>query len=400
MKKLEKQTKALIVCEIVMMISRMFLDTFLVAYFFQLTNQNVTIISIYYILAHGITALIFWLGGDVIKTKNKTKVYQVGMFLNCIYVLVIGILGEKCKDFYVLLGILYGISQGVYWLGGHAFRSLLIPFEDTKNYISITSILNQIVKITVPILIGTSIELTSFKEVAIAIFILTIIQIIASKKLIQEEDKSVGFNLLHYMKKLNELGLKAQGIKRQYKIAFFEGINSSLMKTLITIVIIMAFHTSFNLGALTTVFSILTIIANMIYKKNYKEKHSKAYIIICTVFPILSVIGLLVEINVVTVILYNIVNAIFIAILENIRDTKRYNCVNKEELEGYKIEHQSMYEICLGLGRVVAYTVLLIVGLLNDIIWFKLLLFMVTLCYIPSSINLYKSNQKEEIKKS
>ena len=34
MKKLEKQTKALIVCEIVMMISRMFLDTFLVAYFF------------------------------------------------------------------------------------------------------------------------------------------------------------------------------------------------------------------------------------------------------------------------------------------------------------------------------------------------------------------------------
>ena len=135
MKKLKKQTLSLIICETIMHISMMFLDTFLVAYFFQLTNQNTTVISIYYIITYFIVGLTFWLGGDIIKTKNRVKVFQCGMIINCIYILTIGLLGEKCKVFYCLLGILYGISQGIYWLAAHTLRSELIPFEDTKKYI-------------------------------------------------------------------------------------------------------------------------------------------------------------------------------------------------------------------------------------------------------------------------
>lgn len=113
MKKLKKQTLSLIICETVTGISMMFLDTFLVAYFFQLTNQNTTVISIYYIITYFIVGLTFWLGGDIIKTKNRVKVFQCGMIINCIYILTIGLLGEQCKTFYYLLGILYGISQGI-----------------------------------------------------------------------------------------------------------------------------------------------------------------------------------------------------------------------------------------------------------------------------------------------
>lgn len=322
MKNLKKQTISLIICEAVMSISKMFLDTFLVAYFFQLTNQNVTLISIYYLLSYSIVGIIFWLGGDIIKTKNKLKVFRYGMIINCTYILVIGILGEKCKDFYILLGILYGVSQGIYWLAAHTLRSELIPFEDTKSYVSIQGIIDQIIKIVFPIVIGTSIELTSFKEVAILIFILTIIQIIASTKLKQNIAKTEGFNLLHYIKKLKKLAEKSKGVKHSYKIAFYEGISSSLLNTLITLIIVMAFHTSFNLGALTTVFSIFAIITNMIYEKYYKEERAKIYIIICTTLPILSVIGLLLVINKTTVIIYNVMNSIFITMLANMRTTR------------------------------------------------------------------------------
>lgn len=395
MKRLEKRTIALIICEAVMSISKMFLDTFLVAYFFQLTNQNITVISIYYLLSYFITGVIFWLGGDIIKTKNQIKVFQYGMILNCIYILIIGILGERCKDFYILLGILYGISQGIYWIAGHALRSELIPFEDTKRYISINGIITQIIKIIFPIVIGTSIELTSFKEVAILIFILTVIQVIASTKLKHNNKKVEGFNLLHYLKKINKLGDKSNAVKCSYKLAFYEGINNSLLNTLITLIIVMAFKTSFNLGALTTVFSIFAIIANMVYKKYYNKKHAKIYIILCTVFPVLSVIGILIGINKETVIIYNVINSIFITILTNIKCTERYNCLNVEGLEDYKIEHQSMYEIALAMGRVSGYFVLLIVGLMNQMICFKVLLLIVTLTLIPNSINLYKMSYKK-----
>lgn len=395
MKKLKKQTMALIICEAIMSISKVFLDTFLVAYFFQLTNQNITVISIYYLISHFICGLIFWLGGDIIKTKNQTKVFRFGMIINCLYILVIGLLGEKCKTFYCLLGILFGISQGIYWLAAHALRTKLIPFEDTKGYISIQGIISQVIKIVFPIVIGTSIELTSFKEVAILIFGLTILQVIASTKLKQTITKVEGFNLLHYVKKIKKLGEKAKGVRSSYKLAFYEGINNSLLTTLITIIIMMTFQTSFNLGALTTVFSIFAIIANIVYKKCYKNKNAKMYITLCTILPILSVLGFLVGINKTTVIIYNLINAIFITILTNIKSTQRYNCLDIEELKDYKIEHQSIYEIVLAIGRVTGYFVLLMVGLLNNIFYFKLLLFIVTLTFIPSSIHLYKVSRQE-----
>lgn len=66
-----------------------------------------------------------------------------------------------------------------------------------------------------------------------------------------------------------------------------------------------------------------------------------------------------------------------------------------EELENDKIEHQSMYEIVLAIGRVTGYFVLLMVGLLNNIFYFKLLLLIVTLTFIPSSIHLYKISKQE-----
>lgn len=395
MKKLNEQTISLIICEIVMTISMMFLDTFLVAYFFQLTDKNVTVISIYYIITYVIVGIIFWLGGDVIKTKNKVKVFRYGMILNCIYVLTIGILGERCKEFYILLGILYGLSQGVYWLAAHALRSELIPFEDTKSYVTIQKIIEKIVKIVFPIVIGTSIELTSFKQVAILMFILTIIQVYASTKLKQNIIKIEEFNLLHYLKKIRKLGEKAKGVKRSYQLAFYEGFNSSLLSTLITIIIMMAFQTSFNLGALTTVFSIFAIVANMIYEKFYKKEHAKTYIIVCTLLPVISVIGLLIGINKETVIFYNIINAVFITILSNIKTTSRYNCLNVEGLENSKVEHQSAFELSMAGGRILAYLMLLIVGFLNGIVYFKILLLISTLTLIPGSIYLYEMSKKE-----
>lgn len=393
MKKLKKETISLIICEIVMTISMMFLDTFLVAYFFQLTNQNVTIISVYYIITYAIVGIIFWLGGDIIKTKSKTKVFRYGMILNCIYILTIGILGEKCKEFYMLLGLLYGLSQGVYWLAAHTLRTELVPFEDTKGYITIQAIIEKIIKIAFPIIIGTSIELVSFKQIAIILCILTLIQIYTSTKLKQVNKTTEGFNLLHYMKKLRKLGQNANGVIKSYKVAYYEGINSSLLSTLITIIILMAFHTSFNLGALTTIFSIIAIIANMIYQKYYKKKNAKKYIIVCTFLPVLSVLALLVEINKGTVIFYNIINAVFITILSNIKSTSRYNCLNLEGLENSKVEHQSMFELAMAGGRVIAYLMLLVVGLLNGIIYFKILLFISTLALIPGSIYLYEMSK-------
>lgn len=294
------------------------------------------------------------------------------------------------------MGILYGLSQGVYWIACHALRAELNKGKSSKTYVSLSTVLGQLVKIVVPVFLGTSIELTSFSKVGIIIFIITVIQIILANNIKMQVREIEEFNLLKYINKLNKLGVKAQELKKSYKIAFNEGITSSLKGTLITIIIVMAFNTSFSLGFLTTIFSILTIIATMVFQKYYKKENSKKYIIICTTISILSVLGLIYSINKVNVIIYNICNAIFVSILTSIKNTQRYNCMNKEELQENLIEHQSVYEIALALGRIIAYIALLVVGILNDIIYFKILLIIVTLLMIPNSIYAYKIEKENK----
>lgn len=54
---------------------------------------------------------------------------------------MIAILGEKCKNYYILMGILYGISQGVYWIACHALRAELNKDKSSKKYLSFAKIL-------------------------------------------------------------------------------------------------------------------------------------------------------------------------------------------------------------------------------------------------------------------
>lgn len=263
-----------------------------------------------------------------------------------------------------------------------------------KIYIS-QILLNQTVKIAFPIIIGTSIEIISFSNVAIIIFIVTIIQLIISKFIKTINKKIDSFNLLKYTKKIEELGEQGKSIKRSYKIAFLEGINSSLLSTLITIIIIMAFNTSFNLGALTTVFSICTIVVAIIFQKIYKNKYAKKYIILCSVLPLISVLGLVFNINKTTVIIYNFFNATCFAMLNNIKNTQRYNCAKIGEIEKNQIEHQSIFEITLACGRIIGYFMLLLVGLLNNIIYFKILLIIAIIMLIPNSLYLYQMEKQK-----
>lgn len=72
----DKNKIYLLICEMITNISDLFLNTFLVAYFFQLTNKNITVISLYYLIGYTTVGIIFWLAGDIIKTKNQVKVYK------------------------------------------------------------------------------------------------------------------------------------------------------------------------------------------------------------------------------------------------------------------------------------------------------------------------------------
>ena len=390
--KLSKNEICLIGTNVINNILYMFINTFMVAYFFTITSYNYKIISLYYIATFITVPICFWLLGDIVKTKNKIIVYRIGILLYCIYILTIAFLKEKILKYYILLGVFYGIVLGVFWVAGHVLTNEVVGKEKTSiRFVSIKSIIGKICNIIFPVLFGASIELTSFFYIAKIIIPISIIQFIFSLFIKEEKNsENENFNLIKYIGYIKKNN--SEKVKTLYKIMFYEGIANYLLATLITIVIVMTFKTTLSLGILTTIFTIFSMISVYIFQRIYKNKKPKKIIIISAVMLFISVICLVLKINKTTVIIYNLVNSIFMVLLINYADMKRYNSTEnyKEIKEKYLVEHQVISEIALETSRVLGYSVLFLISLLDNIIYFKGLLLLVTICIMFYAKELYK----------
>jgi hypothetical protein len=356
----------------------MFVNTFMVAYFITLTNYDYRLISIYYTLSFVGILLTFLVCAKTIKNKSQLGIFRSGIVLYCVYILIVALLKEKITTYYASLGFFYGIVQGLFWVAGHTLIN-----EHTKNvenaFISIKSILSKILKIFFPIIFGVSIQLTSFSYVARIVLILSLIQFSFSL-LIQDKEQinKKEYNLKEFITYIKD----NKRFKSVYKLSMCDGIVHYLLETLITILIVMTFKTTISLGILTTIFSISSMISVYIFQ--YKLKSNKNILKICSIAMIISVILLLLDINKILIIIYNLCNSVFLVLLMNTAETKSYSIINEDKkvIEDYIVEHQITYQIALNISRISGYIVLFIASLFNNMIVFKTLLFLITIIII------------------
>lgn len=359
----------------------MFLNTFMVAYFITLTNYDYKLISIYYALSFVGILITFLIFAKTIKNRGQVIIFRSGIILYCVYILMIALLKEKITTYYAYLGFFYGIVQGLFWVAGHTLIN-----EYTKNvensFISIKSILSKILKIFFPIIFGASIELTSFSYIAKIVLLLSLIQFSFSL-LIKDKEKisNKKYDLKEYIKYIRN----NNKFKIVYKIAVCDGIVNYLLETLITILIVMTFKTTLSLGILTTIFSICSILS--VYVFQYKLKSNKKILKFSCIAMVISVLLLLLDINKISIIIYNVCNSVFLVLLLNTAETKNYDIINEDEkvINDYIVEHQITWQIVLNISRIVGYIVLFVASLFNNMIVFKILLFLVTLVIIVYS---------------
>lgn len=365
----------------------MFLNTFMVAYFVTLTNYDYKLLSIYYIMSFVFIIITFLLLGSIIKNKNQVHVFRIGIVLHCIYVLMLALLKENIVNYYIFLGIFYGVVQGLFWSAGHTLINEHIG-KNSDKFISIKSMLDKFFKILFPIVFGVSIELTSFSYIARVVLIISLIQLVFSFFI---TDNSViskkKYNLREFCLKFknNEL------LKKYYKVNCCDGIISYLLDTLITLIIVMTFKTTISLGFLTTIFALCSIVSIFIYQNKIKNK--KRALNIAAIGMVISVLTLFIDINKISVILYNLCAGIFLVLLRNTAQSRRYTIIDSiEEIrKDYLVEHQVFSEVSLNVTRIIGYGVLFFASLFNNIIIFKMLLFLVIvviLLYSKLLINL------------
>ena len=380
--KISIESKIIILDNCIGKILDLFSNTFLSAYFYKLTQDNMIYISIYYIIVWIIATIGALLVGNYIKRKNKVKLYRCGIIIDAMLILLIILLKEKILDYVWLIAIIYGISVATTGFPFNMIESELVNEKERTKYIGYKQTIGEITKVVLPILLGAYITYTSYQIAAILVFIFAIIKLINSLFIKNINVEKENINLKRFIKTVKKK--TRYPIKKLLIIEFLKGITVNwVLEKIIALLIIYEVQSELNLGIWSSIFSICMIVAMFAFARKYNKNNPKKILTICSVSIILSFILLLLSINMTSIVLYNIVYYVFIKIMHSITEIHLFDYSNKTPFDKeLNVEYFIFREIFLNTGRVLGYVILLFVGFTHNLEYLKLFFLCMTIALI------------------
>ena len=355
---LSKLAKTLIIDQSIGKVISIFLDVFLAAYFYKITEQNILYLSIYNIVGWIVATIGAFVVSNYIKKKDKIKLYRFGIIIKSLYIFMIIVMGEKIIKFVYLIGAMYGISTATTGFPFNMIESECINQKERKKYIGLASVFTEIISFVVPIILGAYITLKSYQVAAIIILLFSIIKIINSFNIKNINVQSSNIRIRDFASKLK----KDKILKKLYIIEFLKGINRyGVMSLVVSLLIIYNTKNEFELGWISSLLSLCSILAMYIFAKAYKDKYKKFILCFSLVFLFVSFALVMNNINMNSIILYNISYYIFMNIILKITEVNLFDYSNKKEYKDkYNTEYFIFRELFLNIGRILGYILLLI----------------------------------------
>ena len=389
-KKIKSEQNIIIIMDAIKKIMTIFLGPFLTAYFISTSTNSILNIAIYYIFTYATMALSTLVEAALAEKRNRIKIFRIGIILNFIYILIIILLKEKIINYLPIISILYGISASCYYFPYNLFIINKVKNTERTNYMVKLFITISVVGILFPIIFGSIITITNYILTAVIVLFISLIQIILSFFITDNHNG----DLEEYNLKKAWLELKKnKQVINCLAGEFFIGMNicNGALETVMVILILNSFKTNINLGIITSIATLLSILVVKIYGLIYNKRDDKKVIIISSIIPVISLIIFLILKTNTTVIIYKFSYVIFAEILSLVRKIKIFNLSNSKIVnKSNQCEFNAIREVTLNVGRVTGYTLLLLAGLTQSAVVLNIVTIILTLSLLVMSINLTK----------
>lgn len=389
-KKIKSEQNIIIIMDAIKKIMTIFLGPFLTAYFISTSTNSILNIAIYYIFTYATMALSTLVVAALAEKRNRIKIFRIGIILNFIYILIIILLKEKIINYLPIISILYGISASCYYFPYNLFIINKVKNTERTNYMVKLFITISVVGILFPIIFGSIITITNYILTAVIVLFISLIQIILSFFITDNHNG----DLEEYNLKKAWLELKKnKQVINCLAGEFFIGMNicNGALETVMVILILNSFKTNINLGIITSIATLLSILVVKIYGLIYNKRDDKKVIIISSIIPVISLIIFFILKTNTTVIIYKFSYVIFAEILSLVRKIKIFNLSNSKIVnKSNQCEFNAIREVTLNVGRVTGYTLLLLAGLTQSAVVLNIVTIILTLSLLVMSINLTK----------
>lgn len=388
--KIKSEQNIIIIMDAIKKIMTIFLGPFLTAYFISPSTNSILNIAIYYIFTYATVALSTLVVAVLAEKRNRIKIFRIGIILNFICILIIILLKEKIINYLPIISILYGISASCYYFPYNLFIINKVKNTERTNYMVKLFITISVVGILFPIIFGSIITITNYILTAVIVLFISLIQIILSFFITDNHNG----DLEEYNLKKAWLELKKnKQVINCLAGEFFIGMNicNGALETVMVILILNSFKTNINLGIITSIATLLSILVVKIYGLIYNKRDDKKVIIISSIIPVISLIIFLILKTNTTVIIYKFSYVIFAEILSLVRKIKIFNLSNSKIVnKSNQCEFNAIREVTLNVGRVTGYTLLLLAGLTQSAVVLNIVTIILTLSLLVMSINLTK----------
>ena len=271
------------------------------------------------------------------------------------------------------------------------------------KYVVTVNILNKIISVICPILLGALIDISTFSMVAIYVLIISIIQTIISFFIKAKRPKESNFNVRQYLKKLKENPENFKQVKSIYLMSIpyaFRTITTSLL----SVNIMMHFGSNFSLGLLTSVFALVSIVVLILFNKFTKAGKRSWVFYVITALQILGSVVFAIFPNLITLLLYNFGMTVCDVIMITMMDIYRNKNLKENGLYDDIAEHQCVVETIYQIIRVLSFALLVLLGLIKSYLLFQIffVVFMVVSAITTIMLMVYEKKNtvenKEEIK--
>lgn len=389
-KKIKSEQNIIIIMDAIKKIMTIFLGPFLTAYFISTSTNSILNIAIYYIFTYATMALSTLVVAALAEKRNRIKIFRIGIILNFIYILIIILLKEKIINYLPIISILYGISASCYYFPYNLFIINKVKNTERTNYMVKLFITISVVGILFPIIFGSIITITNYILTAVIVLFISLIQIILSFFITDNHNGDLEeYNLKKAWLELKKNKQVINCLAGEFLIGM--NICNGALETVMVILILNSFKTNINLGIITSIATLLSILVVKIYGLIYNKRDDKKVIIISSIIPVISLIIFLILKTNTTVIIYKFSYVIFAEILSLVRKIKIFNLSNSKIVnKSNQCEFNAIREVTLNVGRVTGYTLLLLAGLTQSAVVLNIVTIILTLSLLVMSINLTK----------
>ncbi len=347
-------------------ILKTFVDSFLVLYFLELSDSNILPLGIYKLVSVTFVFGTIFCVRNIAKSKYRVNLMRIGICLDFVYFLTILMLKEKVVDYIYLVGALYGLEEGFYFLVYNMFESDGIKNEERAKFQGTYTSVRSILEMIFPIIMGSYIFTSGFLNAVVIVLVIVGIRIALSFGF---KDNNLPKGNRTNFTKYAKIVRKNREIRQFYKLKFYGGLTYSegAFSSIVTIYIIKIFSNSLSLGICTSLFSIITILLGLIFAKFMKPENYSRNIKIVTTFTVLSLFAMITNCNIYTVVIFNFCQTISKKLTELINSTNEFNLANVAEVKKeYKVEYFVGMELFLFIGRVISQSLFILIAFMEN----------------------------------